>query len=459
MSVMSYQPRTAIVVGASLAGMLSAHVAARRFERVVVVDRGDLPSGMEPRRSVPQERHVHLLLQRGKRVLEALFPGFLAELEQHGAVVADASRDIRFFHYGRWKRQFETGITTHYCSRGLIDHVVRERLRRDPKIQFEPGTRVTGLVRGDDGAIRGITTEREGASRTFEGDLVIDAGGRGSQASSWLTALGLPKVRVSEVTSRLGYGTRVYRKRPEFDAAWKVLLVLPRPPRSRRMGVISPIEGGRWMVTTGGWLGECPGATEPEFLEFLRGLPDPAIHDVVRDAEPLSDVSIYRIPGGLRRHYEEIADWPARLLVLGDAVCSLNPIYSQGMTVSAMEVEALANGLDELIARDASPAATRALQRRIVAQVDAPWQMAESEDLRFPQVAGPRSWRLLAQHAYGSLVTEASAVDPTVLRNLLGVIHLIESPERLLGPRFRARVLASAVRARLTGMFERSEAA
>ena len=450
MSATPYEPRTAIVIGASLAGMLSAHVVARRFERVVVVDRADPPNGMEPRRSVPQERHVHLLLQRGKRVLESLFPGFLAELEHHGAVVADASRDIQWFHYGRWKRRFDTGITTHYCSRGLIDHVVRERLKRDPRIRFEHNTRVTGFVRGDNLAIRGITVEAGGARRSLEAELVIDAGGRGSQASHWLAALGLPLVRTSEVTSRLGYGTRLYQKHPAYDAAWKVLLVLPKPPRSRRMGVISPIEGDRWMVTTGGWLGECPGDTEPEFLEFLRGLPDRAIYHVVRDAKPLSDISIYRIPGGLRRHYEELADWPAGLLVIGDAVCSLNPIYSQGMTVSALEVEALSTGLDELIARGASPEATRALQRRITAQVDGPWQMAESEDLRFPQVAGARSWRLKIAHAYGSLVTEASAVDATVMRNLLGVIHLIEPPERLLAPAFRARVLASAVRARFT---------
>jgi 2-polyprenyl-6-methoxyphenol hydroxylase-like FAD-dependent oxidoreductase len=450
MSVTPYEPRTAIVIGASLAGMLSAHVAARRFERVIVVDRGDPPNGMAPRRSVPQERHVHLLLQRGKRVLEALFPGFLVELERHGAVVADASRDIQWFHHGRWKRRFDTGITTHYCSRGLIDHVVRERLQRDPRIRFEPNTRVTGLLRGDDRAIRGITAEAGGAARSLEADLVIDAGGRGSQASHWLAALGLPMVRTSEVSSRLGYGTRIYRKRPEYDAAWKVLLVLPKPPRSRRMGVISPIEGDRWMVTTGGWLGECPGGTEPEFLAFLRDLPDRAIYHIIRDAEPLSEISIYRIPGGLRRHYEELAGWPAGLLVIGDAVCSLNPIYSQGMTVSALEVEALSTGLDELIARGATPEATHALQRRIAAQVDAPWQMAESEDLRFPEVAGERSWRLKVQHAYGSLVAEASAVDATVMRTLLGVIHLIEPPERLLAPAFRARVLASAVRARWT---------
>lgn len=444
---MQDQPRTAIVIGASLAGMMAAHVVARRFERVLVLDRADEPSGLEPRRSVPQERHVHLLLQRGKRVLEALFPGFLAELERHGAVVADASRDLQWFHYGRWKRRFETGIQTHYCSRGLIDHVVRERLRRDPRITFAPNLRVTGLLRADDPfAIDGVRTER----RALRAELVIDAGGRGSQASTWLAALGCPEVRTSHVTSKLGYGTRVYRRRPEYDAAWKVLLVLPRPPASRRMGVISPIEGGRWMVTAGGWLGECPGDDEASFLDYLRGLPHRAIYDVVRGAEPLSDISIYRIPGGLRRHYEELRGWPGRLLVIGDAVCSLNPIYSQGMTVSALEVEALRDGLDELVAAGASPAAAHAVQRRICAQVDAPWGMAESEDLRFPEVAGARTWRLRAQHLYGALVAEASAVDGVVLDRMLRVINLIEPPQKLEEPVFRARVLASAMRARLT---------
>lgn len=442
-------PRTAVVVGASLAGMLAAHALSRRFDRVIVLERGEVVSGVEPRRAVPQERHVHMLLQRGKNVLEAMIPGFLEELERRGAVVADASRDVQLYHRDRWKQRFETGIQTHYCTRGLIDHVIRERLRENPKIEIRSDTRITSLVRSETKlAVIGVHAITGGQPDQVLGDLVIDASGRGSQASRWLEELGCPAVRVSEVTSKLGYGTRVYQRRREYDHDWKAMMVMPTPPASRRMGVLSPVEGDRWMVTTGGWLGECPGPSEAEFLAFLQSLPDPAIYDVVRDATPLSDVSIYRMPGGIRRHYEELSAWPAGFLVIGDALCSLNPIYGQGMTVGALEVEELGSGVDAWLAAGATAEATRALQRRIAAHVDVPWQMAEAEDLRFPEVAGARTWKLKLQHSYGAMVAEASSVDEVVCKRLLEVINLVEPPARLMTPQIQARVLTTAARLR-----------
>ena len=90
-----------------------------------------------------------MLLQRGKNVLEELLPGFTAELERQGAVVADSSRDIAWFHGERWKRRFETGIYTHYCTRSLIDHVIRERVIQNPRITFVPNTKVTGLLHAE----------------------------------------------------------------------------------------------------------------------------------------------------------------------------------------------------------------------------------------------------------------------------------------------------------------------
>jgi len=54
------------------------------------------------------------------------------------------------------------------------------------------------------------------------------------------------------------------------------------------------------------------------------------------------------------RHYEEI-NLPHGLLVLGDAVCSLNPTYGQGMTVAAVQATALSELLSQRV--DAAGAA------------------------------------------------------------------------------------------------------
>jgi alpha/beta hydrolase fold len=75
----------AVVIGASMAGLLAARVLAEAYERVTVVDRDELPTGPVPRQAVPQGRHAHTLLPLGQQQLEELLPGFPAELTAAGA--------------------------------------------------------------------------------------------------------------------------------------------------------------------------------------------------------------------------------------------------------------------------------------------------------------------------------------------------------------------------------------
>jgi hypothetical protein len=79
----------AIVLGASMGGLLSASVLADHFKTVTVVDRDDLPDQPVNRRGVPQGRHVHALLGGGAQALNTFFPGILQELRAGGAVVLD----------------------------------------------------------------------------------------------------------------------------------------------------------------------------------------------------------------------------------------------------------------------------------------------------------------------------------------------------------------------------------
>jgi 2-polyprenyl-6-methoxyphenol hydroxylase-like FAD-dependent oxidoreductase len=79
----------AVVLGASMGGLLAARVLADFFENVTVVERDVLSDDPANRRGVPQGRHVHALLPSGAQILDALFPGILNELVADGAPVWD----------------------------------------------------------------------------------------------------------------------------------------------------------------------------------------------------------------------------------------------------------------------------------------------------------------------------------------------------------------------------------
>ncbi|WP_394826770.1 NAD(P)/FAD-dependent oxidoreductase [Pendulispora albinea] len=444
----------AVVIGASIAGCLAARVLADRFAKVTILERHPIPQGTDSRKGVPQENHVHLLLRRGKLLLDDLFPGFLRELEERGAVVADLSRDVKFLHYEMWKRRFATGIEAHYCSRALIDDVIRGRLRRMPTVEMVDEALVQEPLADDTKRrIQGVRYVRKGETRVLPAALVVDASGRGSKAGAWLQELGYPLVERAAVETDLGYTTRLYQRRPEYADQWKVLLILPRPPGSRRMGVISPIEGDRWMVTTGGWFGEYPAPNEGAYLEFLRSLSVPDIYHVIKDAKPLSDIFTYRMKGGLRRHYERMDRFPEGFLVMGDALCCFNPLYSQGMSVCAMEAEALRRVIAPLPDGESVARSVRSAQRAIAEAVEPSWGMARSEDLRFPETEGERSSLLWLQHWYGAQLVRASARDRRVVTTLLKVVNLMEEGSQLQRPEIVLRVLRAWMRNLITKPF------
>jgi 2-polyprenyl-6-methoxyphenol hydroxylase-like FAD-dependent oxidoreductase len=156
-------------------------------------------------------------------------------------------------------------------------------------------------------------------------------------------------------------------------------------------------------------------------------------------AEPLSDVIPHKFGSSLRRHYEKLTRFPAGYLVLGDAICSFNPTYGQGMTSAAMQAAVL----DELLAQRQGKLTGIAptFFKRAAKVVDTPWQLAVGEDFRFPQTTGPKPAGVDLLNRYVARVHRATLVDPEVGRAFARVMNLMAPPTSLMAPGMLVRVL------------------
>ncbi len=437
--------RRAIVIGGSMAGLVTARVLHQHFDQVIVIDRDVLPDRAEYRQGVPQGRHAHGLLAGGLRALTQLFPTLEADLLAAGAVPGDVVNDFSWHQHGCDKLRFPSGLHGLLLSRPLLEGTIRASVRSLPRVRIAERCAVRGLLMSADlQAVTGVRLQPDGCDEyPCHADLVVDASGRSSRSPAWLAEHGYQPPSVEELEVGIGYTTRIYRRVPaDLDGAIGAV-VAPRPPHERRVGFMLALEGDRWIVALGGWLGDHAPRDPEGYLSFARTLARPCIHDVIARAEPLSDAVAYAFPSNRRRRYERLERFPARYLVIGDAICSFNPIYGQGMSVAA--IEALA--LDESLA---APQRLESLAQRFFPKaagvVDGPWSIAAGGDLAFAGVTGPRPLGVRLANWYLGHVHRAASVDRAVCQAFFEAANLLAGPASLFHPRLIARVMTSAWR-------------
>lgn len=432
----------AVVIGGSIAGLLAARVLSEHFGRVSIIERDALPLDFPAdRKGVPQARHVHGLWGRGLSAIERLLPGLTLDLMDGGALSGDAARDFVWHQFGSTKLREPVGVGATLMTRPLLEWHVRRRVLALSNVELIGGRNVTGFASDAEHArITGVLIKQPDASKVpLYADLVVDASGRGGLAARWLEGLGYGSPPETKIRIDVTHATCTFHRSRAGDALGYVAGA--SAPFGRRAGTCFAVEDDRWQMTLSGKMGEEPPGDLRGFREYARGLPIPQLYDIACGERALTEVTTYRFPFNRRRHYERLGMFPDGLLVLGDALASFSPVYAQGMTLAALQVEALEHALrqDEPlrgIARRFFPAAAEI--------IDLPWAQAVWEDLRYPEAEGRRPLLMPAVNAYVAKLHRAAAIDPRVCQTFFEVTGLEKSAAHLFTPEMVWRAMFPA---------------
>jgi len=430
----------AIVIGASMGGLLAARALADHYGTVTVLERDKFSTIDAPRKGVPQGKHAHGLLARGREIIEQFFPGWTDAVVAAGGLRGDIAHDVSWVGHDIRMKETQSDLTGLLASRPVLEGHVRRFLLALPNVRGIDRCAVQGLTY-EVGRVTGVRASIDGRmEETITADLVVDASGRGSSSLSWLDELGFPRPVEEKVEIGIGYTTRTYRRKPS-DIGGRLAVVIAGSAPNWRNGVVLAQGEDRWIVSIGGYFGDHAPDDEQMFAAYARSLPVSDIYDVVANAEPLSDFVTYRYPANLRRRYEHLSQFPEGYLVFGDAICSFNPVYGQGMTVSAQEALLLHTCL-----RDGTANLARRFFKVAAAAIDTPWEIAVGNDLRHPKVQGARSLRTRFVNWYLGKLHLAAKQDGKLTTMFLQVANLMLAPSQLLQPSVVARVLRGNLR-------------
>lgn len=423
----------AVVIGGSIAGLFTARVLSDYFDRVTIFEADSIPDQVTPRRRVPQGGHAHTLLAGGALVMQKFYPALHEDLIAAGAKYGDMTLMSRVHAAGRWKPQLSTGALGYFMSRPLLEDVVRKHTCAIKNVQLCSNESVSGYMSSADNcSVAGVVLEK--SKKEVAADLVVDASGRCSITPNQLKQLGYGSPKNTSIGANIGYTTFELPAPENIHLESSAIYLLPNKATDTRGLSLFHIEGNRYIVTGAGAYKDYPPTDWVEFLEFAKGFSPQNIYEVIKNLQPLGPVRHFRYGESVRYHYEDMRRFPRGLIVVGDAVCSFNPLYSQGMTVAAKEAEYLAFCIEQCMARDTTvdrlaPTFFKGAAAKII---DVSWNMVALLDLKNPQTKGKRPWRynfafwLYAKYRILANVDEEFGVAYSK------VVHMMEPRESLM---------------------------
>lgn len=431
-----------VVLGGSIAALFAARALSDSYDEVVLVDRDELIGVRTARRGAPQGRHINGLLARGARIMEELFPDITAEMVRAGCPLTDLSGTVRWYMNGVPLKQVRAGLTNVAARRPIMEAHVRERVSALGNVTFMERYDVLGLeTSADNSRVIGARVQPRdggGEEEVLLADLVVDATGRGSRTPAWLQSMGYPKVEEEGSKIGLGYASRHYRLRTDPFGSNHSIIAVASPDRPRG-AIFTKTDKETVELTIYGILGDHPPTDSDGFTAFAKTLTAPEVYEAISDAEPLDDPVLYKFPTTLRRRYDKLPRFPENFLVIGDAVCTPNPVFAQAQTLAALEALALRDQL-----RTGRVPDSLEFMKTVGRIIDPAWAMTTGIDLSFPGVEGNRTLKVKLMQAYMQRVLAAATRDSDVTEAFMRSAGLVDQPQSLLKPALLLKVMRTS---------------
>lgn len=443
----STKGRRAVVLGGGIAGLSAAGALSRHFEEVQIVERDPHPEQPAVRAHAPQGAHVHVLLAKGLEVLSRLVPDLTGWLDEVGLREGDLTEHVRTAYAGRWLPKTRSGIPFRPCTRPEIEHLLLRDVLRRPNVTVLGEHKAERLVGRE--RVTGVRVSSGGAEREIQADLVVDAMGRASPSARWLADAGEAPI-TETVDAGVVYTSCQFEPPSEIDDDWMLLAVTSQVLRDPHMGALMRLGPGRMLCAFIAYGNEKPPRTAEELVARTGELCVPEIHRLLRACRPLSEPTVFGNTQNRWRHYGELPGFPDGLVSIGDAVCTLNPRYGQGMTVAALSAERLDAELSaHFRERGSLDGFSPRFQQRLEGVLKLPWQMAVMEDRLWVTASSGKAPGLsewLMMKGSGPLLRGLfTNIDAYI--QFMRVAHLIDPPTRMLS----ARVLGGIARGSALG--------
>jgi uncharacterized protein (TIGR02246 family) len=445
----------AVVLGAGMAGLLTARVLSEFYGSVTVVERDVLPDHPDQRKGVPQGRHLHNFCSRGTQVLGELFPGILDELVAGGAVVDDGDDLSRLYVRVAGYELNPTGkltnpgpLAAYQASRPFMEFHLRRRVAAlanvtvlDNHEVIEPliaADTVTGarIINHDNDNDNDNTI-------TVDADLVVDATGRAARTRAFLDSHGFGPPPEHRTPPTWGYSSQLMHIVP---GRLTERIAFVSQGNTAPGALLVAYEHDTWMLAISRPV-ECgtPPTNFSQMLEAAEQILPAAFMTVLRDATPIGEIAISRSTAAGWRRYDRMPRLPNGLLVLGDALCNLNPLYGQGMTLAALQALALRDCL-----REGNTNLAHRFYRAAAEQIGPVWAMNQAND-RPPATNTPPTLRGRVRSWTQRAALTAASNDIVVTERILRVRNLIDPPTRLQDPALFFRILLTNLRLRGAG--------